>query len=178
MTKQETAKILAVLQAAYPNFYRGMSASEVDSVIAVWASMFEHEPYTIVSAAIKTLLASDEKGYPPHIGAVKAAIRCITEPDTPTESEAWAVVMKAASNSAYHSESEFLKLPETIKSTVGSARALRTIGLAEGDELTVLQSNFMRSYRAVVSREKTRSIASESNARLFGGTTVKEIGGG
>lgn len=177
MTKQETAKVLAVLQAAYPSFYRGMSSQEVDSVIAVWASMFEQEPYAVVCAAVKTLIASDTKGYPPHIGAVKGAIQRITEPDAPTEAEAWNIVIKAASDAAYGAQAQYEKLPPIIKQTVGSAETLRNIALAESDTLTVLQSNFMRSYRERSARERERARMPEDVKRIAEGGTTKMIGG-
>jgi len=42
--------------------------------VVLWATMFKDEPFKLVSAAVKTFIASDEKGYPPHIGAIKATI--------------------------------------------------------------------------------------------------------
>ena len=35
MTQGETLKIMAVLQATYPNFYRGMTRQDAEGVVAL-----------------------------------------------------------------------------------------------------------------------------------------------
>lgn len=74
MTRDETIKILAVLKAAYPNFYRDMRREEGESVVALWCDMFIDDEYPVVAEAVKTLIASDTSGYPPVIGVVKARV--------------------------------------------------------------------------------------------------------
>ena len=70
----ESTKILAILRIAYPGFYKGMREKDHFDTVVLWATMFKDEPFELVSAAVKTFIASDEKGYPPHIGAIKATI--------------------------------------------------------------------------------------------------------
>lgn len=79
MTREETIKVLAVLKAAYPAFYRGMKADELNGIVNLWASQFEGDDYKTVGAAVQAHIATDTKGYPPHIGAIKEAIRKITQ---------------------------------------------------------------------------------------------------
>ena len=66
-----------------------------------------------------------------------------------TEAEVWAKLNKAVSNSAYNAREEFEKLPEDIRQLVGSPSQLHEWALIGRNEFqTVLQSNFLRSYRA------------------------------
>jgi len=75
VTREETIGIMAILRGAYPNFYRDMSKQEALDVVDLWADMFRDDDANVVGAAVKSLIASDTKGYPPHIGAVKAQVQ-------------------------------------------------------------------------------------------------------
>lgn len=149
MTNTETLKILAVLKGAYPAFYREMTRKDADGVVALWTEMFADESYELVAAAVKALIACDEKGYPPHIGAVKARIRQITTPQEMTEGEAWALILRAISRSTYNAREEFEKLPKLLQSVVGSPNQLRDWALMDsGTVQSVVASNVQRSYKA------------------------------
>ena len=149
MTREDTIKILSVLRGAYPAFYRDITKQEAESTIALWASMFEEEPYELVGAAVKAFIAADGKGFPPAIGQIKERIRQITTPEEMTEQEAWALVSKALRNSTYGSEEEFKKLPQEIQAVVHDPGQLRQWAMSPADEVeTVIASNFQRSFRA------------------------------
>lgn len=149
MNETETLKILAVLKGAYPSFYRDMGRKEADGVVGLWAEMFAEDDYAVVAAAVKALIATDEKGFPPHIGAVKARIRQITIPVDMTEAEAWALVHRAVRNSLYGSAEQFERLPDMLRRLVGSQNQLREWAMMDSETVeSVVASNFQRSYRA------------------------------
>ncbi len=149
MNQTETLKIMAVLRGAYPAFYRDMSRKEAESVVALWAEMFAEDDVAIVAAAVKALIATDDKGFPPHIGAVKARVRQLTQPAGMTPQEAWNLVAKAIRNSAYESREEFDKLPPDLQRLVGSPNQLRDWALMDSDTVhSVVASNFQRSFAA------------------------------
>lgn len=155
MTREETIKVLAVLKAAYPAFYRGMKADELNGIVNLWASQFEGDDYKTVGAAVQAHIATDTKGYPPHIGAIKETIRKITQPDEMSEMEAWGYVASALRNSGYNSVTEFDKLPPVVRRIVGSPSQLREWAMMDSDTVqSVVQSNFMRSYRARAQHER------------------------
>lgn len=155
MTREETIKVLAVLKAAYPAFYRGMKADELNGIVNLWASQFEGDDYKTVGAAVQAHIATDTKGYPPHIGAIKEAIRKITQPDEMSEMEAWGYVASALRNSGYNSVAEFDKLPPVVRRIVGSPSQLREWAMMDSDTVqSVVQSNFMRSYRVRAQHER------------------------
>lgn len=155
MTYDETLTIMSVLKAAYPAYYRGMNRQDAEAAVALWAEMFADEPVQIVALAVKSLIATDTKGFPPHIGAVKDSIVKLKQPNEMTEAEAWALVSNATRNSAYHSQEEYDKLPPVVQRIVGSPMQLREWAMMDTDTLqSVVASNFQRSYKARAAKER------------------------
>lgn len=155
MTYDETLTIMSVLKAAYPAYYRGMNRQDAEAAVALWAEMFADEPAQIVALAVKSLIATDTKGFPPHIGAVKDSIVKLKQPNEMTEAEAWALVSNATRNSAYHSQEEYDKLPPVVQRIVGSPMQLREWAMMDTDTLqSVVASNFQRSYKARAAKER------------------------
>lgn len=154
MDKSEATKVLAILRIAYPSFYKGMSVKDADDTVVLWAALFRDDTFELVSAAVKTLIVTDEKGYPPYIGAVKTMIAKLTEPPTLTEMEAWNLVRTKLS--AYATHEDFLELPEVIRRAVGSASQLCQWAQMDRESLPVIMSNFMRSYKTAVTEQRER----------------------
>lgn len=155
MTYDETLAIMGVLKAAYPAYYRDMKRSEAEGVVSLWAEMFKDEPAGLVAAAVKGHIATDRKGFPPHIGAIKDAIVKLTQPEEMTELEAWALVDRATRNSTWHAQEEFDKLPPVLQRLVGSPRQLKEWAAMESDKVaSIVASNFQRSYRARAAQER------------------------
>ena len=155
MDKLESAKILTILRIAYPSFYKGVSEKDHGDTVFLWATMFKDDAFELVSAAVKTFIASDEKGFPPHIGAIKAAIAKLTQPEALTEVEAWNIVR--GKMSYYATRADFLALPPVIQRAVGSASQLCQWAMSNIESMPVIQSNFMRSYRAALEAERQRA---------------------
>lgn len=117
--------------------------------------MFEDEDVLTVANAVKAHIAMDEKGFPPVIGQIKSKIQSLSKNSVVTEFEAWEKVKNAVRNSLYNSGEEYAKLPENIQKLIGSSSTLREWAMLDISELdTVVQSNFMRSYRAKIEHEK------------------------
>ena len=169
MNQKETIAVLAVLRTAYPQFYRGLSPQELQETVTLWAEMFAAEEFAVVKAAVKAHIASDTKGYPPHIGAIKEAIRKITQPDEMSEMEAWNCVARALRNSNYNSVKEFERLPSVVRRIVGAPSQLREWAMMDSDTVqSVVQSNFMRSYRVRAQSEREYLALPESVRELMG----------
>lgn len=75
MNKKEAVQILAILKAAYPASYSGMSKEEAAGTVSVWAMQFEDMPVDIVMMAIHKLIASNK--FPPTVSEVKEKIKSI-----------------------------------------------------------------------------------------------------
>ena len=155
MTIEETGIIMDILTTEYPRFYSGPNAPDMMKTLTLWAEMFARDDVALVAAAVKALIESDSKGFPPHIGAVKEKLRLISAGDEMTEAEAWGIVAKALRNSAYGSREEFDKFPPVIKRIVGSPSQLREWSMMDSETVhSVVASNFQRSYKAIAQREK------------------------
>lgn len=149
MTIQETGLIMDILSTAYPQFYSGARAPDPQKTMALWAEMFAEDDVRQVAAAVKALIVTDDKGFPPHIGAVKAKLRQLTAPEAMTPLEAWSLVLKAIQRSGYESRREFDKLPPMLQRLVGSPSQLRDWGMMDEQTVhSVVASNFQRSYAA------------------------------
>lgn len=149
MTKREIAELMTVMQANYPDSFKGQSDAVVGAKIALWHDFFKDYPKDLVHAAAKAFMASDTKGFMPNIGQINDCIQKIRSRDDMTEGEAWSYVFKAICNSTYNSAEEFAKLPERIQRLVGSHNQLREWALMDADVVhSVVASNFQRTFRA------------------------------
>ena len=147
MNKSETASLMAIIKLAYPQYYSRQD--EILSAVSLWSEMFKEDDFKVVSAGVKSFIASDTKGFPPSIGMIKQYISKITTPEAMTEVEAWGIIKKALRNSSYNSKEEFEKLPEELQRLLGSHTQLKEWAREEMTTLdSVIASNFMRSYRA------------------------------
>lgn len=75
MTQKEATQILAILKAAYPNSYRGMTKEEAVGTVNVWATQFINIPVRVVMIAVNKLISTNT--FPPSIGEVKEKIRSL-----------------------------------------------------------------------------------------------------
>lgn len=170
MTKTEVKKILAVMIAAYPNY----KPDNIDIVVNVWTDMLERYTYEQVNMALKAYILSDTSGFAPSIGQVVEKLQLFVGNEELNEMAAWGLVLKAMRNSIYHSEEEFTKLPRLIQKAVVSPGQLREWAMAEdvdGTWMNVTQSNFMRTYRAELSCEKTMEKLPPDILKLAGKST-------
>ena len=103
MNRTETLAVMSILKAAYPAYYRDMKRKDAEAVVNLWSEMLADYPADLVAAAVKSHIASDRKGFPPHIGAIIASIVEISRPAELSEGEAWALIAKAMRNSSYNS---------------------------------------------------------------------------
>ena len=75
MTKAETAQVLAILKAAYPNTYKTLSAEDATATVNVWAAQFSNIPVNVVMIAVNKLISTNI--FPPAITEVKERIRSL-----------------------------------------------------------------------------------------------------
>lgn len=149
MTKREIAELMTIMQANYPDSFKGQSDAVMGAKIALWHEFFQDYPKDLVHAAAKAFIANDTKGFMPNIGQINDCIQKIRSRDDMTEGEAWGYVSRALRNSAYNSAEEFSKLPERIQRLVGSSNQLKEWALMDAEIVqSVVSSNFQRTFRA------------------------------
>ncbi len=159
MTSKETKAVLALMKAAYPNFYKDLPLEDLRAVVNLWQKQFEDYDGMTVLSAVNTLVSSRAEGFPPTIGAVKQQIMKLYAAELPSEGEAWAMVSLAARNGAYGWKAEFAALPPLVQKAVGSAEQLRAWALMEeGEVQTIVASTFKKAYRQLLSQEQERRL--------------------
>lgn len=166
MNEADTKKILASLTVAYPS----LADDKAIPRVRLWASMFTDEPYELVSAAVRTYIASDTKGFPPAIGKIKQLCISLLESENISEAEAVSLILKATRNGIYGSEEEFAKLPPVCKRIVVSPDRLKDWAILDSDEVnTVIASNLRRAYVAEKVREQeVKALPAAEYMRLKG----------
>lgn len=75
MNKKEALQVLAILKAAYPHSYNGMSKEEALGTVSVWCVQFANISADIVLMAVNKLISSCK--FPPSIAEVKSKIEGI-----------------------------------------------------------------------------------------------------
>lgn len=160
MTRDDTKKILMRIQSVFPNW---KPTADLRFVVDTWCEYLVEYSYEQVLVALKAYISTDTSGFAPSIGQLVDKIHNFTQPCELNEMEAWSLVSKAIRNSAYNAESEFEKLPEAVKRAVGSPSNLRNWSQTDIESIeNVVQSNFLRTYRTVLVREKENRKLPES----------------
>lgn len=154
MTKEETKQILTVLRINYPHSFKNLSNDDAFAYLDLWTQAFKDDDVRIVTAAVQSIIYSDTREFAPNIAQVKSRMQQLINGNSITEQEAWEYIRKACGNSLYNSKKEHDKLPPVIQGMV-SADQLKQWAQLPADEFnTVIQSNFMRSYKVRASQEQ------------------------
>lgn len=154
MKKTEVVQLLSLIEAEYPQSFRGLSEEQRNLKIGLWEKEFENDESIVVYSAVRTLMRSGRE-FAPTSGQIREKMTEFLELDKLDEQQAWALVAKACSNGLYGYKTEFKKLPPEVQAAVGTAEQLKEWAAVDADTLqTVVASNFMRSYRTSLARAK------------------------
>lgn len=157
---------------SYPNY----KPNNISETVDVWQMMLSDYDYNLVAMALKAYILSDTSGFAPSIGQLVAKMQTVTKPQELSEMEAWSLVSKAIRNSGYNSVEEFANLPLLVQRAVGTPDNLRNWAVSDCQTIeSVIQSNFLRTYRTVVKRENEincmpndiKSLIEKTNANSY-----------
>ena len=172
LSRQEFGRLVQVMKAVYahPTFIADKDAFET------WYFLLKDIPYQILQVAVQMHVQSCK--FPPTIADLREAAAKIAPSDKEiTDLEAWALVHKAICRSGYYSEEEFEKLPPLVKKAVGRHENLKEWSQMDtGTVGSVVQSQFLRSYRAVQERSRELSKLSPDIQERLGGVDNIRIG--
>lgn len=73
MNKEETTKVLAILTAMYPNYYKNMTKDEAAAVVNVWFYQFRDVPADVVIMALQKSISTSP--FPPSIAEIRGKFR-------------------------------------------------------------------------------------------------------
>ena len=165
MTREECKKLLRIIVDSYPNYKPGNIAETVD----VWTYMLSDYKYQDIAVALKAYILTDTSGFAPSIGQLVQMLNKAKEPEQLNELEAWALVSKALRKATYYAEEEFNKLPPLVQKAVGDPSQLKNWSQSDMKSVeTVIQSNFLKTYRTITKREQELQAIPENVRKLLG----------
>lgn len=152
MDRNETKKILAGMEASFPNFKirDDMASFTVD----IWNDDLQEYAYEDVYNALKIYKKTDTSGFAPTVGKLIDIIHNMKRGEDLNPMEAWNLVFNAIRNSAWHSQEEFEKLPPLVQKAVGSHNNLHAMAMDTEFNMGVEQSHFVKVYNQVLERDK------------------------
>lgn len=156
MTREETAKIVYVVINTYPVQYKNLDSEKLSGLIQVWQAIMEEYSYQDVEMGLYAYISADTSGFPPAPGQVIDKIKAIHPQEREIDAlEAWAIVEKAVSDSAYNHRERFAELPLLCQKAVGSPDILHEWATMDIEQFqTVEQSHFIRVFDTVKKRQK------------------------
>ena len=174
MTREEVVKIIRIITSSYPNWKPENMSFTVDT----WNSMLSDYTYKEISLALKTYITTDSSGFAPSIGQLISKLQTIAGQNELNEMDACSTVSKALRNGYYGAEEEFAKLLIIVQKAVGNPSQLRNWSQTNQESIeNVVQSNFIRTYRAEVKKESEYKRMTNNVKDLNSETKNKMIGG-
>lgn len=155
MTREDTIKILSILKASYPNFYKDMSKKDAETTVNLYTEMFGHNDSNLVATAIKELI--QHQSYPPTIADIKNKIYELTNPDELNSSDLWEIYKKIIQSGYYGDRTEFDALPEAIKSYLGNnPNRINELGMMESSTFNSVEKGiFLKQIKVIKERAKS-----------------------
>lgn len=151
MTRDETKKLLMVLSQFYSNF----NPSNLSFATDVWHKVIGGHDYKVMEKAVMDYVNTNTSGFSPvPAQLIELAYKKNIDKDAMTAQEAWDMVLKALSRSAYYFDEEFKKLPEVVQKCVGSAYRLHQMAVDEDFNPGVEYSLFSRTYNELSAKER------------------------
>lgn len=165
-----TAKEFGFLADAIKTYFPRDNVLPTENAMRLWYSELKDIPYQLAHTALRKYVSTNK--FAPTIADIREQVAELNNQNEEelNETAAWSLVLKAIRRSTYYSEEEFAKLPATVKRAVASPKQLRewaTLEDVDGKTLTVIQSNFQRTFRVEQQRERERNKLSPDVLRLM-----------
>ena len=165
MTRDEFSLLVKGMKAVYT--FESFLADDYSK--EMWYVLLKDLPYQAASAALKAHMQTSAKV--PTPADIRSGAYRLTQGEQLNDLEAWDMVSKAISRSGYHSVEEYEKLPEIVRKAVGNSRNLFVWSQMDTESVeSVVQSQFLRTYRTECQRAEQRQIMSPDLQRLTADT--------
>lgn len=165
-----TAKEFGFLADAIKTYFPRDNVLPTENAMRLWYSELKDIPYQSAYMALRKYVSTNK--FAPTIADIREQVAELNSHNEYelNETAAWSLVLKAIRRSTYYSEEEFAKLPSTVQRAVASPKQLRewaTLEDVDGKTLTVIQSNFQRTFRAEQQKERERNKLSPDVMKLM-----------
>lgn len=159
MTRNETVQLLAMMQAAYPSFYRNMD--DPQTAVSIWHDRLKPYPADLVGIAFRRLL--DECKFPPSIADVITRVKELTSANDLTPIDLWGIAYGLISRASTITAEEWEAQHPVIKRFFKSTRQLIELGLSDTNAVnTVTKGQFLKQAEMLLRQEELRSQISAS----------------
>lgn len=175
MSREEAIKILSILKAGYPNFYKDMSKQDGLNTIALYQEMFADCDIRLVAVAVKELINSFK--YPPTIADIKNKMyELCNKNDDKSPSELWDRLLKAIRNGSYGYLEGFEKLPKEVKDFVREPRQLQELAQMDSNTInSVVKGQFLKQIEIIKQRKKEESLMLLETKKVIGSDSNENI---
>ena len=165
-----TVKEFGILADAIKTYFPRDNVLPTENAMRLWYSELKDIPYQLAHTALRKYVSTNK--FAPTIADIREQVAELNSQNEEelNETAAWSLVLKAIRRSTYYSEEEFAKLPATVQRAVASPKQLwewATLEDVDGKTLTVIQSNFQRTFRMEQQRERERHKLSPDVLRLM-----------
>ena len=150
MTRDDVKKLLAFMTTSFPNY----KIENAQQTIDTWQMLLAEYNANDIFLAFKSYCKTSGSGFAPSVPQLIEELEKPRRLSTLSDSEAWSLVRKAISRSAYHSQEEFDKLPPNVRKAVGSAEVLHLWAIDNDFNNEVVMSVFSRNYKSALKREE------------------------
>lgn len=159
--KQDVVKLFGVITNLFPNDKRFAAADA--NMVSAWHELLQDIDFRIATKAIAAHAATND--YPPTIAEIR---RFCIKADGESAEQAWARVLHALKDSAYHSAERFAELPEVCKRLVGSANVLKEWAISEEQtSVSVARTRFLAQYDIEKRKETERKMIPSAIRQLL-----------
>ena len=143
MTREECKTVLKFMVASYATF----RPENMKEMIDAWYLFLHDFDFDKIMDSLIVYVHTNDTGFAPSISQLISLTYQDADANDLTEADAWGFVRKAIGRSGNYELEEFDKLPETVQRAVGSASVLHAWAMDENFNESVVQSNFLKSYR-------------------------------
>ena len=155
MTREDTQKLLATMQALYPNF----NVSDKTATVTVWAALLEPYERPLIMKALQHFARTSTSGFAPTTGQLIDTAYSLCETDVVPEGKAWEMLMQATSKGIDSYKEEYEKLPKSLQIYLGSPWQLHIWASSSDFNESVERALFVKAYKGICDAEKKTFIA-------------------
>lgn len=165
-----TVREFGIFADAIKTYFPRDNVLPTEKAMRLWYEELKDIPYQLAHLALQKYVCTNK--FAPTIADIREQVAELNNQNEEelNETAAWSLVLKAIRRSTYYSEEEFAKLPATVQRAVASPKQLwewATLEDVDGKTLTVIQSNFQRTFRMEQQRERERNKLSPDVLKLM-----------
>ena len=171
MNVEDIKQLMRILHAEY-----GSKVSYSEPRARLWTTILGHATYQEAELAIAMLL-SEARAFPPAIGEINQQILKNRQGTPQDWSTLWDQVLTAAQRSAYDSDNQASKLPESARRAIGGAAGLKELALTDNASVAIIRAQFRQRLEAInhySNVEETKESLQQSLPNI--NVTIKTIG--